>query len=305
MRKFLLLILIIVSYLLFDLLKISHNADHSLFYVKNTSLYETVRKDGSFGSSIIFFIIDHIEAIKNKIQTGEYAIHYGDSAFSLLDSMLSRSVVIRKLTIPEGYTVQMIVELLNKNPLLCGDIKTIPNEASLFPSTYFYKFGDSRESLIIKMQTEMEKIIKKLQQKNLTNLTIEQIIILASIIEKETGVNSERKIISSVFHNRLSKNMRLQSDPTVIYALSNGYGKIENKLTRKDLRYQSPFNTYRSSGLPPTAICCPGKASLEAAIAPADTDFLYFVADKNQESHLFSKDYNEHKKNIENIKTKH
>jgi UPF0755 protein len=257
-----------------------------------------MRKDGSFGKSIAFFTIDHICSIKKKIKTGEYAIRYGDSVFLILSNMLKGNSIARKITIPEGYTVKMILELLNKNPFLTDEIKEIPEEASLMPNTYFYKFRDSRNSIIKMMKNEMKKVKEEIKLTNKTNLTIEQVIILASIIEKETGLDSERKLVSSVFHNRLAKKMRLQSDPTVIYAISDGYGKLGRKLTRKDWFFESPYNTYRKKGLPPAPICCPGRLSIEASLNPAKTDFLYFVVCESGKHHRFSTDYDAHRKNV-------
>jgi UPF0755 protein len=149
----------------------------------------------------------------------------------------------------------------------------------------------------------MQKILAELETQNETNLTIKEVVILASIIEKETATDEERRLVSSVFHNRLVKKMRLQSDPTVVYAISNGYGKIESKLTRKDLWFESPYNTYRHKGLPPGAICCPGKKSIIAAMTPAKTNYLYFVANNANGDHLFSADYNTHMKNVNRVKT--
>jgi UPF0755 protein len=165
------------------------------------------------------------------------------------------------------------------------------------PNTYFYNFGDTRDSVLAKMKTQMDKTIRWIESENKTNFSTKQILTLASIIEKESGVAEERTLISSVFHNRIAIKMRLQSDPTIIYAMSDGYGKIDRALTRKDLFFQSPYNTYRNAGLPPTPICCPGKDSIFAAMNPAKTDYLYFVATSDNKSHVFTQDYNKHVKN--------
>jgi UPF0755 protein len=214
--------------------------------------------------------------------------------------MLEGNRVTRKITIPEGYTVKMIVEMLQNNTLLLEEIKTLPAEGSLMPDTYFYYFGDSKQSVISKMQNQMTKTLSKLSKANKTNIAMNDIIILASIIEKEAATANEFPIISSVFHNRLAKKMRLQSDPTIIYAMSNGYGKIDRNLTRKDLWLESKYNTYRNPGFPPTAICCPGEKAIIAAMNPAKTNYLYFVLQKDGKRHLFTADYKVHLKNIKN-----
>lgn len=278
--------------------KTSDLDNHPLFFIKDQNIYETLKIDGSFGNSAAFFIIEKIEPIKNKISTGEYLINRGESVFSVIKKMLSGNKVTRKITFPEGLTTQMIVEILNQNELLFEKIDEIPDEASLMPDTYFYQFGDSKQSIISKMQNQMKKIISELSPQNKTNLTIHEVITLASVIEKETGIDSERLLVSSVFHNRLSKKMRLQSDPTVIYAITKGYGKLDRKLKKKDLWFESNYNTYRKNGLPPSPICCPGKKSIEAAMNPPKTNFLYFVTDATEKYHNFSEDYDMHKKNI-------
>ena len=271
---------------------------HSLFFTKGNSLYETVRSDKSFGDAPAFFIIEKIDRIKQRINTGEFLIHKGESAFSVIKKMISGEKVIRKITIPEGYTVKMIIDKLYSNDLLKGDIEGEIAEGSLMPDTYYCQFNDSRISIISKMKNNMDKYIAELKTKNHTNLTVEQVVTLASIVEKETGNQNEIGLVASVFHNRLAKKMRLQSDPTIIYALSDKYGKIDRKLTRKDLLLESEYNTYRKNGLTPTAICCPGKKAIEAVLNPPKTDFLYFVAHQNEKEHRFSKNYDDHLKNV-------
>jgi UPF0755 protein len=192
----------------------------------------------------------------------------------------------------------MISEMINKNKLLFGTLDVMPTEASLMPDTYFYHFGDSKQSLILKMKNKMTEVLLSLTPQNKTTLKMEDIVILASIIEKETAMDQERFLISSVFHNRLQKQMKLQSDPTVIYAMSNGYGKISRPLKQTDYKFESKYNTYRQIGLPPTAICCPGAKSMIAAMNPATTDYLYFVVEPNKKTHVFTDNYKTHLKNI-------
>jgi len=285
-----------VIYILF--FQTSSIETHSILFKKGDNLYEVVRNDGSFGSAPAFFLVENMQKLKSKIDTGEYIIPKGDSAFSLIMRMFSGKSAIRKITFPEGYTVKMIVEKLNQNSLFQGEIKELPKEGSIMPDTYFYKFNDTRDSLINKMKQNMEKVKIELKEDNKTKLSIEQAIILASIIEKESGNQDELGLISSVFHNRLAINMRLQSDPTIIYDLSDKYGRIDRKLTRNDLFFESKYNTYRKNGIPPTPICCPGKKAIQAALNPPKTDFLYFVADGSEKKHRFSKNYGDHLGNV-------
>lgn len=296
---------VIASFFAFVLFGTSNLETHSLFLFEEDGLYDPLSQDGSFGRNAeIALILDNISIFRQRIKTGEYIIERNETLFSVLKKIFNHEYYTRKITIPEGYTVQMIVEKLNSNPYLKDDITEVPAEGSLFPSTYQYKFNDSRKTIIKLMKNQMTNIIKRFESQNKTNLSTEQIVILASMIEKEAGNDSERKLISSVFHNRLAKNMRLQSDPTVIYAISNGYGKIGKQLTKKDLWFASPFNTYRNKGFPPSPICCPGEKSLEAAIHPERTEFLYFVKNKDQKAHEFSKDFQQHRANIKKNKTR-
>ncbi len=260
--------------------------------------------DGSFGKAVSFGIISYIPFIRDMINRGEYEIHYGETSISLIYRMISGDTITRKITFPEGMTTKMIVQKLYETDSLRGDVKDIPDEGSLMPDTYFYKKGDSREDIIQKMKNEMQNFIQK-NLKNKTKKEIEKIMIIASIIEKETSIDEERALISSVYNNRLKINMRLQSCPTVIYALSNGYGKIDHKLNKNDLFFKSPYNTYRNNGLPPSPICCPGRKSILASMKPSNTNFLYFVADPNTHHHSFSKDYEQHIKNKKQSKENH
>ena len=292
MSRFLALFSILVAVLFFALFNESKVETHSVFYISGENLYEIIKQDGSFGATTGFYLVENIPAIKDKICTGEYEIQRGESVISVIDKMLSKKKVIRKLTIPEGYTVKRILEVVNNNKLLFGSITDQYAEASLAPKTYFYSFGDSKDSMLQKMKNQMEVIKKKFASLNKT---------LASIIEKESGKKDELALISSVFHNRLAIKMRLQSDPTVIYAITDGYGKMERNLTRKDLWVQSSYNTYRNAGLPPTPICCPGENAIVAAMHPQSTEFMYFVANEDHTGHVFAKDYKSHLKNVRQV----
>ena len=255
-------------------------------------------QDDSFEVVPAFWMLENISVLKNKIRTGEYELKKGESVFSFIGKMLAGKRVTRKLTIPEGYTVKRIIEIINNNKLLFGEITGEYPEASLAPNTYFYSFGDTKNLILQKMKNQMKIIQEKYARQNKTKYTLDEILILASIIEKESGNKNELALISSVFHNRLAIKMRLQSDPTVIYAITDGYGVMLRALTRKDLWFQSPYNTYRNAGFPPTPICCPGEAAIKAALFPENTDFLYFVARKNGVQHIFTKSYEEHLKAV-------
>ncbi|MBQ2177094.1 MAG: endolytic transglycosylase MltG [Alphaproteobacteria bacterium] len=281
----------------------SKRETHSVFYVQSDDIYEQLENDKSFTTAIAFYVIEKIPYFKKRATTGEYEIRKGESVISVMKKMLTGNKVKRKITIPEGYTVKQIIENLNENHMLFGDLNEDIQEGTLFPDTYFYSFGDTKKSIIYKMQKQMEVVKAKFLAQNKTSMSLAEIIILASIIEKESGNSNEYHLISSVFHNRLARKMRLQSDPTVIYALTDGYGKMNRKLKRADLQFMSPYNTYRNAGLPPSPICCPGEKAIKAAMSPDATEYFYFVANKEHTAHTFSKEYTEHLRAIKKLRS--
>ena len=189
---------------------------------------------------------------------------------------------------------------MNETKSLEGEIKQIPEEGSLLPETYYYSAGDTRESLIKRMQNAMTRTVEELwpnRKKDLLLKNKKDVVIMASIIEKETSFNSERAHIASVFFNRLKSKMRLQSDPTVIYGLSEKTGVFKRKLWSNDLKRKHEYNTYVIYGLPPGAISNPGRASIAAVLNPDDTKDLYFVAN-GKGGHSFSQTYKEHQERV-------
>lgn len=299
MKRLLFVFASLVCMVMFAFYQESNQESHSIFYVAGDDVYDIVTRDGSFGSAPAFFLVENISKIKNRIRTGEYEVKKGETVASLIAKMIGGQRVTRKVTIPEGYTVKMILKKLQDNQLLFGNLPTTVPEGSLAPNTYFYHYGDSKMAILKMMQNQMRQIKTRLSKLNNTKLSFDEVLILASIIEKEGANKKELSLISSVFHNRLSIRMRMQSDPTVIYPLSDGTGRLGRQLTRKDLLLvDSPYNTYRNLGLPPTPICCPGENAIIAAMNPEKTDFLYFVATKDGRAHTFSKDYKQHLREV-------
>jgi UPF0755 protein len=280
----------------------SENISHSIIITKERSFSETIEEDKSFKNIFLFKIMEKIPFVRNKIKNGEYRINKGDCILDFFQTLLKNEIVSRKITIPEGFTVKMIVNLLNTNEYLIDEIKELPEEGSLMPDTYFYNTNDSRKLLLKRMNKQQEKVLQRVLKNHKTTKSKKDIIIIASIIEKETSLDSERPLIASVFENRLDKNMRLQSDPTVIYALSDGLGRLDRPLSFKDLKVASQYNTYRNKGLPPGPICCPGEKSIIAAIDHLTTDYFYFVSDGENKFHRFSKNFADHKMNRQRYK---
>ena len=220
-------------------------------------------------------------------------------AFSLF---VNEKSTRRRIVIAEGATSWRIVQALNEITYLAGDIKEIPQEGSLAPNSYEFGEKDARSSILKRMSIKQDGILQKAWQSKLDNLplkTPEEALILASIIEKETGIQSERQIIASVFINRLRKGMPLQTDPTVIYGITKGQKILGRGLRQSELRKDTPWNTYLRGGLPPTPIANPGEESIFAALNPENTDFIFFVADGTG-GHAFATNLRDHNKNVAN-----
>jgi UPF0755 protein len=284
-------------------LKKSSTADHNIFFASKAGFYEVMKKDKAFGpiGNITFWIASKLSFVRNRIQEGEYLVKRGERAITLMSKVINGKALVRKITIPEGYTVKMIIEKLNNTDSLAGEITETPQEGSLFPSTYYYRRNSSRTSLIDKMKTKMNSVIKQVFQSADPSF-VRDSIIMASIIEKETKLSSEKPIIASVFKNRMNIGMRLQSDPTVIYAMSDGYGKIDKPLSRENLKIDSAYNTYKHKGLPPGPICCPSIESIDAVLNSAETNFFYFALTEDHISHKFFKEYEKHVANVNRVR---
>jgi UPF0755 protein len=218
----------------------------------------------------------------------------------VLDTIVEGKSIEHKVTLAEGLTSYQIVQKLLAHPELKGEITTIPPEGSLLPDTYRFGRNDTRQDIIERMQAAQAKFLAKVwatRDEDIFVTTPEEAMILASIVEKETGRADERPLIASVFENRLKKNMRLQSDPTIIYGLVGGKGALDGPIMQQDLDRQTPYNTYQINGLPPTPIANPGRASIEAVLRPAKTKDLYFVADGTG-GHVFAASLDEHNRNV-------
>ncbi len=205
-----------------------------------------------------------------------------------------------RIVVAEGATSWRIVQALNEISYLTGEIKEIPREGSLAPDSYEFGQKDSRLTILKRMEVKQDNVLQEAWQSKMDGLplaTPEEALVLASIIEKETGLESERRVIASVFINRLKKGMPLQTDPTVIYGITKGKEILGRGLRQSELRKDTPWNTYLKGGLPPTAIANPGAESIFAALNPDDTEFIFFVADGTG-GHAFSTNLIDHNKNV-------
>ena len=268
--------------------------------VSSQRVADILYNSGVIRHPLLFRVLMKYQKAEEKIKAGEYLFEAEISMQNVLNKLLQGDVLYHKITVPEGYTVAQIAEVLKADDNLSGEVSFVLPEGSFLPETYTFPKGESRDNILKKAGSAMQKKLENIwegREADLPYKNMQELLIMASIIEKETGIDSERAQVASVFVNRLRKGMLLQTDPTVIYALTKGQQDLGRLLTRKDLTIDDPYNTYKFAGLPPTPICNPGEASLYAAAHPAATDYLYFVASGNG-GHNFAKTLSEHNRNV-------
>ncbi|HZR62843.1 MAG TPA: endolytic transglycosylase MltG [Xanthobacteraceae bacterium] len=234
------------------------------------------------------------------LKAGEYQFKAHASLSDVVATLSEGKVVVHQVSVPEGLTSEQIVARLMADDVLSGNIDEIPPEGSILPDTYSFTRGMTRAQIIVHMQRAEQRLVKEIWDRRSPDLplkTPEQLIILASLVEKETGKPEERTRIAAVFVNRLKQRMRLQSDPTIIYGLVGGKGTLGRPIMKSEIDQPTPYNTYLIDGLPPGPIANPGRAALEAAANPARTRELYFVADGTG-GHAFAESYEQHQKNV-------
>ncbi len=262
---------------------------------------ETLLTEGAIKNEYVFRFAAWRLKAGGPLKTGEYEFTPALSLADTIALLQSDKVYQRKLTIPEGLTSYEIVELVNKAEAMdAGTITTIPAEGSLLPETYSYTYGYKRAAMIDRMAADMKKTITEYWPKRTAGSLLKteaEAIALASIVERETAVTSERARVAGVFMNRIKNSWPLQSDPTVIYALTQGKGKLNRSLTRDDLNLKSPYNTYQVQGIPPGPIANPGRQSIIAVLAPEANEYMFFVADGSG-GHVFARTNDEHNANV-------
>ena len=240
----------------------------------------------------------------SDLKPGEYAFQKNASLRDVIGTMVEGKVVQHPVTIPEGLTSEQIVARLSENDIFSGSVKEIPREGTLLPETYKFPRSTTRDQAIQRMQQAQKRAVAEIWQRRSADLPIktpEQLVTLASIVEKETAKPDERSRVAAVFVNRLKQKIKLQSDPTIIYGLVGGKGTLGRPIKRSEINQPSPYNTYVIDGLPPGPISNPGRASLEAAANPARTRDLYFVADGSG-GHAFTETYDQHQKNVARLR---
>ncbi|TAN63362.1 endolytic transglycosylase MltG [bacterium] len=282
---------------------------------KGASLNETalnLKKTGLIKSPLSLTIPARFLGASRRVKAGEYELTASMSPFEILSMFIRGKIRTKTVTIPEGYNLQEIAEALKDARLLTDESEFIARaydkrlitslgiegdslEGYLFPDTYVFAAGTVVDEILIRMAEKFKTVyLNELDaEARKKNMSMKSVVTLASLIEKEAASSEERPLISAVFHNRLRKRIKLQSDPTAVYTLKDFSGTI----TRKHLLAKTPYNTYVIYGLPPGPIASPGKASLRAAMRPAKEDYLYFVS-KNNGTHEFSKNLEEHNKAV-------
>jgi len=278
-------------------------AESAVVLLESGSAVSTIAEDledaGVIEHPELFIAAVRIKGVQGKIKAGEYEIPAGASVMDVIDIFIAGKSIHHYFTAAEGLTTAQIIRALTANEVLIGDVTLTPAEGELLPETYAFTRGETRDGVLQRMMKDQDALIERLWDNRALELpfsTKEEAIILASIVEKETGVASERPRIAAVFVNRLKRGMRLESDPTIIYGLTQGE-PLGRGLRVSELRKETPYNTYIIRGLPPTPIANPGRESIEAVLNPADTDDLFFVADGTG-GHVFSSNLRDHEANV-------
>ena len=270
-----------------------------------SSIAARLEKDGLIKSAFVFKLVTKLRGNEANFKAGEFIITQPASMSKIYETLAEGKAVLYPFTAPEGLTSAQIMRAMERIETLTGDMPKTPAEGTMLPETYMTPRGMSRSALVKKMQDAQTKIIDELWETRQDGLPLkskEEAIILASIVEKETGVGAERDVVAGVFINRLKIGMKLQTDPTIIYGISKGeplYNKRGQRRTlyRSEIDRKTPWNTYQIDGLPPTPICNPGAKAISAVLQPAKTEYLFFVADGSG-GHVFAKTNREHVNNV-------
>ncbi|NBJ09831.1 endolytic transglycosylase MltG [Microvirga arsenatis] len=261
---------------------------------------QILKQEGVIEQPLLFQAYAYMNRQRGQLKAGEFQFKAGTSVEEAIDTLIQGKAILHAVTIPEGLTSEQIVARLYEHDILTGDVTETPREGSLLPDTYKFERGTTRQQIINTMQAAQRQAIEQIWQRRSPDLPIkspQELVILASIVEKETGRADERTRVAGVFINRLMKRMKLQSDPTIVYGLVGGKGTLGRGILRSEIEAATPYNTYVIEGLPPGPIANPGRAALEAVANPSRTKDLYFVADGTG-GHAFAETYEQHQRNV-------
>ncbi len=259
----------------------------------------TLQDAGVIRNAEFFTAVVRMRRVQSGLKAGEYEVPARASLMDIIDLLIEGKSILHYFTAPEGLTTAQILRLIAADQTLVTEITLEPPEGELLPETYAFTRGETRDEIIRRMMKAQDALIDEIWDGRALELpfsTPAEAIILASIVEKETGIADERTRIAAVFVNRLKRNMRLESDPTIIYGLTKGE-PLGRGLRQSELRGRTPYNTYVIKGLPPTPIGNPGRAAIEAVLHPAETDEIFFVADGTG-GHVFSSTNRDHERNV-------
>ncbi|MBX3458268.1 MAG: endolytic transglycosylase MltG [Candidatus Paracaedibacteraceae bacterium] len=279
--------------------QVTHEKDEAVIIEKGMGMddvAELLLSKKLISNRYAFYLAAALDRQWGKLKAGEFLIPNHARPTEIVRILCCGKVIVHKITFPEGSTAHEIIDTINKIDLLKGEILHVPAEGFMLPDTYTYVYGDTKQSLVNRMEAAMILVLAETWNKRKTDVPYEnslEALTMASIVEKETGRKDERKRIAGVFTNRLKRGMRLQADPTVIYGITLGKSKLGRKITKNDLKSETIYNTYLIEGLPPRPICCPGKAAIEAALQPMTTKDLFFVAN-GAGGHNFSSSLGQH-----------
>jgi UPF0755 protein len=259
-----------------------------------------LKREGVIEQPFLFELHALLNGQRGKLKAGEYLFKAGVSVDDAVDTLVEGKAITHSITIPEGLTSEQIVQRLRENEILTGEVAEIPPEGTLLPDTHRIERGMTRQQVINLMQNAQRQALNQIWQRRSADLPFkspEELVILASIVEKETGRADERTRVAGVFLNRLGRRMRLQSDPTIVYGLVGGKGTLGRGILKSEIEKPTPYNTYTIEGLPPGPIANPGRAAMEAVANPSRTKDLYFVADGTG-GHAFAETYDQHLRNV-------
>ena len=265
---------------------------------------DLLQREGVIDQPYLFMAGALLLKARDELKYGEYQFPRNASLHDVVNTIIDGKVVQHAFTVAEGLTSDQIVQRLLENPVLTGNIREVPREGTMLPETYRFTRGMTREQMIQRMQQQHRRMVQEIWDRRMPDLpirSVEQLVVLASIVEKETGKAEERTRVAAVFVNRLKQKMKLQSDPTIIYGLVGGKATLGRGILRSEIEQPTPYNTYVIDGLPPGPIANPGRASLEATANPARTKELFFVADGSG-GHAFADNYEQHQKNVARLR---
>ena len=281
----------------------AQNGEYTIVTVQNgtgvPAIAATLKREGVIRSTDLFKAAMSLSGADRKVRAGEYEVPSGASLSKIVHMLANGKGVRHFVTLPEGRSSAQAVEILMRQPVLVGEITEVPEEGSLWPETYEVTRGETRQAVIARMQRMAKQKMEVLWAERSPSTVVRtphEALVLASIVEKETGVASERPQVAAVFSNRLRLGMRLESDPTIIYGITKGR-PLGRGLKVSEIRAATPWNTYVINGLPPTPIANPGEASIRAVLNPPKSSYLFFVADGTG-GHVFASTYQEHLLNV-------